>query len=106
MSNRPTAAAYQFGAALLDSLLTRRHGARRARLSVQDLSAIEPQQNQLAQFAGSYIGRDFYGEIRLENGKLGIRAAFMLRFSSALHAAAQDWNCGRLVRSDKIGCRI
>jgi CubicO group peptidase (beta-lactamase class C family) len=87
MFNRPTAAAYQFGAALLDGLLTRRHGARRARLSVQDLSAIEPQQSQLAQFAGSYIGRDFYGEIRLENGKLGIRAASAftpLRFTSPI----------------------
>jgi CubicO group peptidase (beta-lactamase class C family) len=87
MFNRPTAAAYQFGAALLDGLLTRRYGARRARLSVQDLSAIEPQQSQLAQFTGSYIGRDFYGEIRLENGKLGIRAASAftpLRFTSPI----------------------
>ena len=59
MFNRPTATAYQFGAGLLDSLLTRRYGARRAKLSVQDLSAIELQPSQLAQFAGSYIGRDF-----------------------------------------------
>jgi CubicO group peptidase (beta-lactamase class C family) len=75
MFNRPAAAAYQFGAGLLDSLLARRYGARRARLSVQDLSPIELQRSQLAHFTGSYIGRDFYGEIKLENGILGIRAA-------------------------------
>jgi CubicO group peptidase (beta-lactamase class C family) len=75
MFNRPTAAAYQFGAGLIDSLLTRRYGVRRARLPVQDLSAIELQPGQLAQFTGSYIGRDFYGEIKLENGRLGLRAA-------------------------------
>jgi CubicO group peptidase (beta-lactamase class C family) len=87
MFNRPTAAAYQFGAGLLDSLLARRYGARRARLSVQDLSAIELQPSQLAQFAGSYIGRDFHGEIRLENGELGIRAGptfTILRFTSPI----------------------
>jgi CubicO group peptidase (beta-lactamase class C family) len=85
MFNRPTAAAYQFGAGLIDRLLARRYGARRARLPVQDLSPIEPQQSQLAQFTGSYIGRDFYGEIKLENGALGIRAASAftpLRFTS------------------------
>lgn len=87
MFNRPTTAAYQFGAALLDGVLARRYGPRTARLPVQDLSAIEPQQSQLAHFAGSYIGRDFYGEIRLEDGVLGIRAgsAFTpLRFTSPL----------------------
>jgi CubicO group peptidase (beta-lactamase class C family) len=87
MFNRPAAAAYQFGAALLDSLLTRRHGARRARLSVQDLSAIEPQPSQLAHIVGSYIGRDFHGEIRLEGGTLGISAASSftpLRFTSPI----------------------
>jgi hypothetical protein len=49
------------------------------------LSRIEPQQSQLAQFPGSYIGRDFYGEIKLENGILGIRAASVftpLQFTS------------------------
>ena len=75
MFNRPTAAAYQFGADLIDSLLARRYGARVARLPVQDLSSIELQQNQLARFTGSYIGRDFYGDMELENGTLGIRAA-------------------------------
>jgi CubicO group peptidase (beta-lactamase class C family) len=85
MFNRPTAAAYQFGAGLIDSLLARRYGARRARLPVQDLSPIEPQPSQLAQFTGSYIGRDFYGEIKFENGILGIRAASVftpLQFTS------------------------
>jgi CubicO group peptidase (beta-lactamase class C family) len=87
MFNRPTAAAYQFGAGLLDDLLARRYGGRRARLSVRDLSAIELQRSQLAQFAGSYIGRDLFGEIRLENGELGIRAGSTftpLRFSSPI----------------------
>jgi hypothetical protein len=87
MINRPTAAAYQFGAELMDSLLTRRHGARSARLPVQDLSPIQLQQSQLAQFTGSYIGRDFYGEIRIEDGALGIRAASAftpLQFTSPL----------------------
>jgi CubicO group peptidase (beta-lactamase class C family) len=85
MFNRPTAGAYQFGAGLIDSLLTRRYGAQRASLPLQDLSAIELQPRQLAQFAGSYVGRDFYGEIKLENGMLGIRAAGAftpLRFTS------------------------
>ena len=85
MFNRPTTAAYRFGAGLLEGLLTRRYGIRKARLPVQDLSAIELQQSQLAQFAGSYIGRDFHGEIPLENGMLGIRAASAftpLRFTS------------------------
>lgn len=87
MFNRPTAAAYQFGAGLLDSLLARRCGVRKARQPVEDLSAIELQPSQLAQFAGSYIGRDFYGEIRLENGELGIRAGSTftpLRFTSPM----------------------
>ena len=75
MFNRPTAAAYRFGTGLLEGLLTRRYGARTARLPVQDLSPIELQRTQLAQFTGSYIGRDFYGEIKFENGALGIRAA-------------------------------
>ena len=75
MFNRPTATAYQFGAGLLDSLLARRYGTRRARLSVQDLSPIEMEPSQLARYSGSYIGRDFYGEIKLESGTLGIRAA-------------------------------
>lgn len=85
MFNRPTVAAYQFGAGLLDSLLARRYGVRRARLPVQDLSPIEMEPSQLAQFTGSYIGRDFYGEIKLENGALGIRAASaftLLQFTS------------------------
>jgi CubicO group peptidase (beta-lactamase class C family) len=75
MFNRPASAAYQFGAGLIDSLLARRYGVRRARLPVQDLSPIELLQSQLAQFTGSYIGRDFYGVIEFENGTLGIRAA-------------------------------
>jgi CubicO group peptidase (beta-lactamase class C family) len=75
MFNRPTAAAYQFGAGLIDKLLARRYGARKARLPVQDLSSIELRQGQLAQFAGSYVGRDFYGEIKIENGILGMQSA-------------------------------
>ena len=74
MFNRPTAAAYQFGASLTDSLLARSYGVRRARLPVEDLSLIELQQSQLARFTGSYIGRDFYGEIKLVNGLLGLQA--------------------------------
>jgi CubicO group peptidase (beta-lactamase class C family) len=74
MFNRPTAAAYQFGAGLIDRLLARGYGVRRARLPVQDLSPIEMEPSQLARYSGSYIGRDFYGEMKLENGMLGIRA--------------------------------
>jgi CubicO group peptidase (beta-lactamase class C family) len=75
MFNRPTAAAYQFGAGLIEGLLARRYGARRARMPAEDLSTIELQESQLARFTGSYIGRNLSCEIKVENGVAGMRAA-------------------------------
>lgn len=93
MFNRPTSAAYQFGAGLIDSLLARRYGARRARLPVQDLSAIEPALSELLKFTGSYIGRDIYTHIKVENGILGMRTGSAwtpLKFASPADFFIED----------------
>jgi CubicO group peptidase (beta-lactamase class C family) len=68
-------AGYQFGAQPVEELLTRRYGARKPRLPVQDLSVIEPDHKQLEQFVGTYIGRALPGpvEMKIENDKLGLR---------------------------------
>jgi len=71
--NSESSAAYQFGAELLDQLLSRRFGPRKARLPAADLALIEPQKGQLKRFLGHYIGRALSGDMKLENDRLGIQ---------------------------------
>jgi CubicO group peptidase (beta-lactamase class C family) len=73
--NRAVEAGYAFAAAPVEELLTRRYGARKPRLTAQDLAVIEPQRQQLEQFVGSYIGRTIPTavQMRIENNKLGLQ---------------------------------
>jgi len=85
MFSRPTSAAYEMGAGLLDAILTRRYGARSARVAAQDLPTIQPQERQLALLAGNYLGRAAPAEIKFEGGILGMKveSAFApLQFTS------------------------
>jgi CubicO group peptidase (beta-lactamase class C family) len=97
MFSRPTSAAYEMGAGLLDAILTRRYGARSARVPAQDLPTIQPQQRQLALLPGNYLGRAAPAEIKFEGGVLGMKveSAFApLQFISPTDAfiAAPDGN--------------
>jgi CubicO group peptidase (beta-lactamase class C family) len=95
MFNRPTAAPYQLGAGLIDGILTRRYGARRARVPARDLPTIQPQQRRLKSLMGNYLERAAPAEIQLEGGALKIEvhsAATPLQFTSPTDAfiAAPD----------------
>jgi CubicO group peptidase (beta-lactamase class C family) len=71
--NRPTDAAYQFGATLQHELLTRRYGVRTPKLPARDFSPVQLESKQLQQFIGSYVGRASICDIKLENGVMGMR---------------------------------
>jgi CubicO group peptidase (beta-lactamase class C family) len=95
MFNRQTAASYQFGAGLLDSILTRRYGARVARIPARDLPTIHLQERQLKSLVGNYLGRAAAADIQVEGGTLKMivrSAATPLQFTSPTDAfiAAPD----------------
>ena len=93
MFNRPSGTPYQLGAGLLDAILTRRYGARGARVSARDLPVIQPQEGQLASLAGNYLGRSAPAEIKFEGGVLGMKveSAFTpLQFTSPTDAFIAD----------------
>jgi CubicO group peptidase (beta-lactamase class C family) len=97
MFNRPTAAPYQLGEGLLDAILTRRYGARSARVPAQDLPTIQPQERQLALLPGNYLGRSAPAEIKFEGAVLGMKVESVfspLLFTSPTDAfiAAADGN--------------
>lgn len=71
--NRPTDAGYQMGAGLQQQALAHRYGEQKARLPVQDLSAIELPEQELEKFVGNWRGRAFAGDIKIANGVLGIQ---------------------------------
>ncbi len=68
--NRADPAASIIGGVLLDQVLLRRHGARRARLRARDLPVVDPPLAQLERLVGNYIGRAFSTQLKVENGKL------------------------------------
>jgi CubicO group peptidase (beta-lactamase class C family) len=63
---------YQIGASLQREILTRRYGDQKPRLPVKDLSTIEPLPAELEKFVGNWRGRAFRGDIKIQNGSLGI----------------------------------
>jgi CubicO group peptidase (beta-lactamase class C family) len=71
--NRPIDAAYGFGGRLIDGILRKRYGAKKARLTGEALAPIALTQPQLQRFVGSYVGRNILSEITLEKGTLGLR---------------------------------
>lgn len=73
--NRPVAAAYRFGAKLIDDMLTRRYGAAAPRLPTDDLPLITLPDRWLQKYAGRYIGRNGMVEIEFKDGALSARHA-------------------------------
>jgi CubicO group peptidase (beta-lactamase class C family) len=71
--NRPVSAAYGFGEGLIEAALAQRYGARKPRLPSEDLAPIEPTQERLRQFVGSYVGRNITADIRLKGQSLGMQ---------------------------------
>jgi CubicO group peptidase (beta-lactamase class C family) len=93
MFNRPSGTPYQLGEGLLDAILTRRYGARGARVPARDLPTIQPQARQLALLPGNYLGRAAPAEIKFEGGILGMKveSAFTpLQFTSPTDAFIAD----------------
>ncbi|HEY2779332.1 MAG TPA: serine hydrolase domain-containing protein [Steroidobacteraceae bacterium] len=95
MFNRPTSAPYRMGEGLLDGILARRYGARRARVPARNLPIIQPQESRLKSLVGNYLGRSAPAEITLEDGTLTMKvksASTPLQFSSPTDAfvAAAD----------------
>jgi hypothetical protein len=91
--NRQTGAPYQFGAKLLDNLLSRRYGAHRPRQPAADLAPIRLQKPQQEAFTGNYVGRAAAAQIKLADGALGMQvgATFTpLRFTSPLDMFTVD----------------
>jgi CubicO group peptidase (beta-lactamase class C family) len=70
--NRPADAAYRFGRGLVHGVLAQRFGAQKPRLPVQDLAPIELGSERLQSFVGSWVGRAFLREMRIDNGALAI----------------------------------
>jgi len=68
--NRPADAAYGFGRNLIDAALIRRHGARRPRLTLEDLAPIQPTPSQLERFVGNWISRNATVAMQIQNGVL------------------------------------
>ena len=56
--NRSIGAGYGLGATLIDSILGKRYGARRARTPVDELAQLQPTAPQLDALVGTYIGRN------------------------------------------------
>ena len=77
--NRPTAAPYQFGAGLIEGLLARQYGARRARMPVSDLSTVQLPPRELSAYAGNYVGRATAVEIKLADGMLALQTGTAVR---------------------------
>jgi hypothetical protein len=71
--NRPTSAAYRFGAQLVDDALTRRFGAATPRLAVDDLPSIALPAAWLQKYAGRFIGRNTTAELEVRDGTLAMR---------------------------------
>ncbi|HTC54524.1 MAG TPA: serine hydrolase domain-containing protein [Steroidobacteraceae bacterium] len=65
----------QFGAEIIDQLLSRRYGARKPKQTAQDLSVIEPTRKQLEQFVGTYVGRIIATavEMKIVDNRLGLQ---------------------------------
>jgi CubicO group peptidase (beta-lactamase class C family) len=72
--NRPTSASYRFGAELIDSLLVRRYGTRRARMPLSDLSTIQLPKREMQGFIGNYVGRSSAAQIKFANDALVVQA--------------------------------
>jgi CubicO group peptidase (beta-lactamase class C family) len=68
--NRPSAGAYRFGEQLIDEALTRRLGAARPRLPVDDLAPAELPATWLRKYAGNYVGRSSMVELIVKDGML------------------------------------
>ena len=93
MFNRPASAAYRFGEQLIDEVLTRRFGARTARLSMDDLASIALPADWLQKYAGRYVGRNATAELAVEDGTLALRtrkSVSMIRFVSPDELAVED----------------
>ncbi len=91
--NSENSAAYQFGAGLVDELLSHRFGPRSARLPAADLGLIEPQRGQLERLVGHYIGRALSGDMKLDNDRLGMQVGTALaqfRFTSPVDMFVVD----------------
>jgi CubicO group peptidase (beta-lactamase class C family) len=71
--NRQADSGYGIGSELAQALLTRRYGTRRPRMPASDLAPIDLQSAQLESFVGRYSGRLFSGELKLQDGKLGMQ---------------------------------
>ena len=70
MFNRPALAGYEFGAGLLDRLMTSRMGPRAARLPERALAPISPAAAFRHAIVGRYVGRNVRIEISEEAGQL------------------------------------
>jgi CubicO group peptidase (beta-lactamase class C family) len=73
MFNRPTAAPYRLGEGLIDAILAKHYGARRARVAARMLPSIQPQERALKSWVGNYLGRSTPAEITLVGGTLRMR---------------------------------
>lgn len=73
--NRPSAAAYRFGAQLMDEILARRYGAATPRLRVNDLPSITLPTPWLQKHVGRYVARNLKAEIEIKEGALALRVA-------------------------------
>lgn len=73
--NRPSAAAYRFGARLMDEIFTRRYGAATPRLQVNDLPSITLPTAWMQKHVGRYVSRNFKAEIEMKDGAPALRVA-------------------------------
>lgn len=91
--NRPTSGSYRFGAELIEGLLVRSYGTRRARMPLADLSTIQLPRREMQGFVGSYVGRSSGLQIKLVNDALLMEDGAMvspLRFISPLDSCIVD----------------